>query len=165
MKQINKDLKKLFYCSLILTILFVIGIPMIPMFAGKITILMVLGIIFTAVGFYVMPIMWILYGGLRGLKRVVEAVLEENLYSNEEIATHLQISEREVHESIKKAINKKYLIGFKYDGKTLQLNENKKKEFVLHKKQCKNCGGKLEKVGDSWVCPYCGVEFSIEEIK
>ena len=165
MKQLNKDIKRLFTFCLLSSFLFVIGIPLIPVFAGKSWIIMTLGIVFVVFGFYGMPILWVNFASLKGLKRVVEAVEEENLYTNTEIAMHLQINERQVYENIKKAINKKYLVGYKYDGKTLNVNENKEKKVVLHKKVCKNCGGKLEKVGDSWHCPYCGVEFSFEQIE
>ena len=166
MKKINNEVKKSFIISLIVSILFVVGIPMIPIFAGKNWVLMALGIVFVVVGFYGMPLLWISYGGKRRTRRIVYAVEEENLYTNAEISQQLQLSEKEIHQEITKCINKGYLKGYKYDGKQLIINNNQKqvKEEKLTIKKCNNCGGKLEKTDMGYHCPYCDMNFTKDEI-
>ena len=53
----NKNIK--FLTAFILSILLIIGIPMIPIgFSKEVEIVGILGIVFTAVGFYGTPIAW-----------------------------------------------------------------------------------------------------------
>ncbi|HIU06058.1 MAG TPA: hypothetical protein IAC46_00450 [Candidatus Onthoplasma faecigallinarum] len=165
MKKITKDINKIFVISLIVSVLFVVGIPLIAVFAGKNWILMTLGIIFVVVGFYGSPLLWVNYAGKRKTRRIVEAIEEENLYSNAEIASQLSIKEKEVKQEIYKAINKKYLTGYIYDGEKISSNNKQKQTQALHIKKCNNCGGKLEIRDDKWYCPYCEMTFTFEEIK
>lgn len=161
MKKLKKEMNRALIVSLIITIMFVVGIPLIPCFAGKNTLLMVVGIVFAAVGFYGTPIAWVHYSSFFGVKRVVEAVLEENLYTNKEIAMQLSISEKNAKQLIVNAINKKYLTGFLYDGEKLTLNQNKKQEKQVEAKQmrCDSCGGRLDKTENGYICPYCGLKY------
>lgn len=165
MKKITKDINKIFVISLIVSVLFVVGIPLIAVFAGKNWILMTLGIIFVVVGFYGSPLLWVNYSGKRKTRRIVEAIEEENLYSNAEIASQLSMKEKEVKQEIYKAINKKYLTGYIYDGEKISANNKQKQTPTLHIKKCNNCGGKLEIRDDKWYCPYCEMTFTFEEIK
>ena len=165
MKNIKKDETKMLIISIIASVLFVVGIPLIAMFAGKNWIVMTLGIVFVVFGFYGSPLLWISYAGKRKTKRVVEAVVEENLLTNSEIAQQLSMREKEVQTEIYKAINKKYLVGYIYDGETVKLNDKQKPTQKLHIKKCINCGGKLEQDGEKWHCPYCDMTFSKEEIQ
>mgnify|MGYP005769946423 FL=1 len=165
MKKISKDINIIFAISLIVSVLFVVGIPLIAVFAGDNWILMTLGIIFVVVGFYGSPLLWISYAGKRRTRRVIEAIEEENLYINSEIASQLSMKEKEVKQEIYKAINKKYLTGYIYDGEKITANNKQKQTPALHIKKCNNCGGKLEIRDDKWYCPYCEMTFTFEEIK
>lgn len=165
-KEINieKDIRKMLILSITASVLFVVGIPMIIIFASEgLYFLMAIGIAFVVFGFYGSPLLWINYGGLRTLKRVVDAVVEENLTTTSEIATQLQKNEREVKGLITKAINKKYLKGYLFDGTNISQNDKlpiKKKKVVENK--CKNCGGPLEATETGFVCAYCGSKFDKE---
>ena len=165
MKKITKDINKIFVISLIVSVLFVVGIALIAVFAGKNWILMTLGIIFVVVGFFGSPLLWVNYSGKRKTRRIVEAIEEENLYSNAEIASQLSIKEKEVKQEIYKAINKKYLTGYIYDGEKISANNKEKQTQALHIKKCNNCGGKLEIRDDKWYSPYCEITSTSEEIK
>ncbi len=162
--NINNEIKKTFTIALVISILFVVGIPMIALFAGKNWVLMSIGIVFVVVGFYGSPLIWVSFAGKRRTRRVIEAIENENLYSNAEIASQLSMREKEVQSEIYKSINKKYLVGYLYDGKELTINEKQRQEKKLHIKKCKNCGGKLEEHDGKWVCPYCDMTFSKDEI-
>ena len=122
-------------------------------------ILLVLGIVCTVFGFYGMPILWVNFGSLKTLKRVVDAVMEENLTSVSEIASQLQLSERTTKDYIRKAINKKYITGFIYDGNTLVPNEKQAPKKKMSQNRCPSCGGVMEKTDTGWICPYCGSKF------
>lgn len=95
MSKVKKDMNVSLIVALLSSVLFVVGIPMIVLFAGEIWVLMALGIIFVVFGFYGGPLLWMRYASFFKLKRVVEAVMEENLTTNKEIAQQLQISEKE----------------------------------------------------------------------
>ncbi len=159
--DIKRDNKKLLIIACIISIMFVAGIPMIIFGAtNSIMAVMALGIAFVVIGFYGTPLVWIAYGSNRTLKRVVDAVLEENLTTNEEIASQLQMREREVKTHLTKAINKKYITGFLYDGKTLSANEKiPVKKTKIMQNRCVNCGGTLIERANGYECEYCGSKF------
>ncbi len=165
LKRVKKDVNKMLIISIVASVLFVVGIPLIAMFAGKNWIVMTIGIVFVVFGFYGSPMLWLSYAGKRKTKRVVEVIVEENLMTNAEIAQQLSMNEKDVKNEIYKAVNKKYLLGYLYDGTKLTMNDKQRPVQKLHIKKCNNCGGKLEQVGESWHCPYCDMTFSKDEIK
>ena len=160
--KINHDIRKMLIISIVASIAFVVGIPMIVLGAMNSTVLMIFGIVFVVFGFYGTPMLWMSYAGLRSLKRVVDAVMEENLTTNAEIAMQLQTSERNIKAQITKAINKKYITGFIYNGEVLTPNEKQQPKKKIIENRCKNCGGTLEELDTEWRCPYCGSRFSKE---
>ena len=89
------------------------------------------------------------------MKRVVEAIELEHLYTNKEIAVHLQIQEQDVKNVIIRAINKKYLVGYYYDGFELSIN-NRISSKRVDINTCKHCGARLDISKDKIYCPYCG---------
>lgn len=159
-RLIDKDVKKMLLICLLSTLALIAGVPMIVFGATKsLWILLVLGIVCTVFGFYGMPILWVNFGSLKTLKRVVDAVMEENLTSVSEIASQLQLSERTTKDYIRKAINKKYITGFIYDGNTLVPNEKQAPKKKMSQNRCPSCGGVMEKTDTGWICPYCGSKF------
>ena len=79
------------------TIMLVAGIPMIPVgFSLGYTFLGIIGIVFTAVGFYGCPLAWSAFGGYAPMVRVVYAIEHESMYSVSEIATYLRKNEKTV---------------------------------------------------------------------
>ncbi len=164
MEKLNKAKNKLFITSLIFTIMLIVCVPMIVIFAGKNWILMTMGIIFAVLGFYGTPIAWVQYGEISSLSRFIEVIEKENILSVSSLATHFQLNENIIKSKINKCIEKGYLTGFIFDGKILTHNEIKKKEKVLKKVKCENCGANLERVEGGWYCPYCYIKFKDEEI-
>lgn len=162
--SIDKTVRKMLIWSIVASVLFVVGIPMTIIFAADgLYGVMAIGIAFIVFGFYGSPMLWIGYANAKTLKRVVDAVNEENLTTTEEIASQLQMRERDVRGHITKAINKKYITGFLFNGTTLTPNEKmppKKKKVVENK--CKNCGGPLEVTETGYICSYCGSKFDRE---
>lgn len=122
--DINKDLKKMLIWAIVISVAFVVGIPILILGAvNSIWALLAFGIACVVIGFYGAPIIWVQYGSNRTLKRVVDAVMEEHITTNAEIAQQLQIRERDAKAFITKAINKKYITGYIYNGVELIPNE------------------------------------------
>lgn len=131
--------------------------------ASKSMAIMGIGIAMTAIGFYGTPIIWISYGNMRTLKRVVDAVMEEHLTSIIEIATQLQISEREARDYIATGIRKKYIVGYIFDGANIKPNQKEEPKKKIVKNKCPNCGAPLEKSETgNYHCPYCNSNFEKE---
>lgn len=161
--DIIKDLRKRLIWAIVASVLFVVGIPMTIIGAvNSIWFLLGVGIAFLVFGFYGAPIIWTNYGSFKTLKRVVDSVMEEHLYTNTEIAQQLQLSERVVKECITKGIQKKYITGYIYNGTALTPNQKEAPKKKVVENKCRNCGGKLELNDNGWVCPYCGSKFSKE---
>ena len=158
--RLNKKINTLLALGIIFAVGFVVGIPVLVLSAiNSFWIGLVLGIITTACGFYGTPLVFVAMASSKQLKRVLDAITEENLYSVQEIASHLQLSEKEIREKIFCAINKKYLLGYVFDGANLTPNNPKINKSLQSVIKCPNCGAPLHKVTDGKVCPYCGVEF------
>ena len=136
--------------------MFVSGVPMIVLGAQhKIYAVMGVGIAFTAIGFYGMPVGWVFFGSNVSLKRVVFAIVEENLFTVQEISSQLSMSEDTVRAFLDKAFNKGFLKGYKRTGDIITVNDNvpdARREKVA---ECPNCGAKFTYTSASARCPYC----------
>ena len=158
MKKLNKELKKLLIISLVITAMLISGIPFIIFGATKnITLLLVVGIAFTAVGFYGTPIAWVMYGEKHKLKRVVFAITGEHLMTVQKIASQLQLSEDTVRNYLTTCFNKGYLIGYLRDGDNIIENKDMADKDRLISVKCEFCGAPYTfKASDpNPLCPYC----------
>ena len=161
--NINKDIKKHLIISIVISVLFVVGIPILIVGATNSNYaVMGIGIAMVVIGFYGTPMMWVSYGNKRSLKNVVDAVMEDHLTTVGEIASQLQMRERPVRDLITNALRKKYITGFIYDGNTLVPNEKQAPKKKMSQNRCPNCGGVMEKTDTGWICPYCGSKFENE---
>ncbi len=157
MKKINNSIVISLIFGCILPFMFVGGILLIVFFAGKNTLLMVLGIIGVVLGFYATPIVWTNYGGKKSYKRMLQLVYNENIYSIAELATQLGISEKNALQNVRYLINKGYLTGFLLvDESYLKLNQNVKQEKTIRVIKCPSCGAKTKIENEKGVCEYCG---------
>lgn len=156
MKSVQTALRRALILSFVLTAAFVLGIPAIIFGAvNKWWILMGVGIACVVIGFYGLPIAWTNFGGLRGLARLVSAIEEEHIYTVNELAAQLSLSEKEVRKRLDKCFQKSYLRGYRREGDAVTLNE----ETALEKRQflaeCPNCGAKFTYTREHPRCPYC----------
>ena len=159
--NLNKYLTKILILSLIITIMLPMGILMIIFGASKsIWIILAFGIVFTVIGFYGCPIIWIYYANNKTMKRVIEIINDESLYSIDEISSHIQISKIQIKNHITNAIKKGYLQGYIFDGNILKINEKEQiSKKTLIQKKCPNCGGLLIENNNEYYCEYCGSKF------
>lgn len=161
MKKINKDISIKLSFGIFSAIGFVAGILLIIFGAGKSAIMLTAGIILGINGFYGTPLWFISYGENKAIKRVVYAIEKEKIYSVKDIATQLQLPEKDVKEKVNKAIEKNYISGFLFDGETFKANNNTAKVKKLGK--CENCGGTLAEKDGKLFCPYCNTVYEIEK--
>lgn len=159
MDKYSKDLKNQLIIAVVLTVALPLGGVMLGVGLGvKIPAIWAIGIAFLGSGFYGCPIAWTAgYGNTKSLGRVIHAVRDEHLYTVNEIASQLSLSERMVRQKLDACFNKQYLIGYKRVGDKIEGNFNTNildREFAA---ECVNCGAKFTyKRGEKARCPYCG---------
>lgn len=158
MKQADRKVRVLFFAALLSSILFVAGIPMLIFGAANSrTFLMVTGIVLTAACFYGMPILWIQYGSAKTERRLIYAVLQENLLTVAALSAQLSINEEGIRAMLRSCIQHCRLPGFLFDGETLTLNTHAAPGRKLLSVVCPNCGAPVSyPEGESPVCGYCG---------
>ncbi len=157
MDAIGKALRKQLVWGIVVSCMFVAGIPMIIFGAtGGMWILMAAGIACTVIGFYGAPMVWVSYGNKAALRRVVYAVDREHLLTVQAISSQLSKPEKAVRGMLDECFRKGYLVGYVRQGDEILLNEAKAPEEALHAAVCPHCGAKYTYKGSEAVCPYCG---------
>ena len=144
----------------VMSVLYAAAIVGLILSIGKIKWLMVVCIVYLVAGFYAIPIVWINYGDKITLSKVVRAVYSDKLYDVKSIAMQVSDTEQNVVSNIRKCIDKRYIAGYLFDGKTLTVNE--RREHVAQRK-CPNCGAPLEKKNGVLTCEYCGFVYHKDE--
>ncbi|MCI6716261.1 MAG: hypothetical protein SOZ32_00220 [Bacilli bacterium] len=161
----NKNIK--FLTAFILSILLIIGIPMIPIgFSKEVEIVGILGIVFTAVGFYGTPIAWINYTNFCKLYRLYNLIYHDKVYYMSLLASttsqKIEIIEQEVNTLIQKGYLTSFII---VDDKLVNLKEVKNPNDYLANAAgkvqtitCEGCGYTYtyETTNGISQCPYCG---------
>lgn len=157
-KSLRKKIITSFILALFLTLCLCGGVPLIIIFAGKNTAVMVVGITCAVVGFYGTPMGWISYGGAKSLERVVLAVTAENLLTVKDIAAQLGKPEEQIKASLTECFQKGYLFGYVFDGETVSYNANRHPTEKVMSWVCPNCGATNTYLLTDGVvkCPYCG---------
>lgn len=158
MEKLNKKIRVCFIISLLLSILTPLSIVGIVLFANKSTLLLVISIAVLVISFYSLPLLWLHFANLKTMKRILNAIMKENIYSTEEIGRHLQMPEKNITTNINTLIKHMYLKGFLFDGKTLSINKNKKQGKVFVNK-CSECGAINKSQEVEYCCPYCGSKY------
>ncbi len=158
MNKINQKIKTLFGFALALSIGFPVGVLGIIFGAinGNIA-LLVTGIVLAVAGFYVMPILWVMYGEKRRYRTVLNMIENEHLYTVQELCNQLNHKPDDIRKIINYLIITNCLTGYLFNSDTLTLNENKKQtDKPKQTTKCSNCGAPAKLNGDMFVCEYCG---------
>lgn len=160
MQPIRSALRKSFILAAILSVLFVGGIPAIVLGAvNGIWAVMGIGIGRDRRRVLRHAVAWVGYAEKRSLYRLVSAVVEEHIYTVQELSAQLSLSEKNVGGKLTTCFQKQYLPGFKRVGDELKLNENTALSETVHAAVCPNCGAKYSYRGTHSQCPYCGTPF------
>ena len=162
MKAISKKVTSVFIWSTFASVCLPAGILMIIFGAvNDVTAMLVVGIAATVFGFYGAPMLWVKYGSLKGIKSLVAAVENDNLYSVAELSSVLNCNEDETRNRIRTALSARYITGFTFDNDRLVVNTNVKQANVGFSIKCDNCGAPVfidpNKADNR--CEYCGKVF------
>lgn len=158
--NIEKRRATLFAVSFLMTIGFPIGVLCVVFGATQnIIALLVIGIVLAAVGFYVMPVMWIQFGETKVYVSLYYAITRDHLRTVSDIAAQLAVTPEKALELIKKSISCRYIEGFKFteDGTAIEeiiVKKRAESEFVPIK--CSACGAVSLVSREDPRCPYCG---------
>lgn len=158
MQNIKRAVRGALLLSLLFTFLFPIGGVMLGVGLGfGVPAVWGVGIACLACGFYGCPLAWVHYGSVRGLERVVSAVVEEHLYTVREISSQLGMPEKEIRNRLDACFKKRYLPGYKREGDGVTLNENADLAEEELSAVCAACGARYTyRRGTRPACPYCG---------
>lgn len=160
--MLEKNINKLMILAVVATICLPIGIVGIVLGAvNGIWALLGVGIAMTVFGFYGTPLLWVGYASLKTMKRLVEAVEEDNVYDVRTIANLLNLRVKETDAKIREALRKKYIVGYLYENGELRLNMNVKQTPETITFTCEACGARVtvDPMKKRNECPYCGTEY------
>lgn len=173
-KEINKLQKNLslrLLISIILTVMFPLGIAMTVIGATRkedggvvFTAIMAIGIVFVVLGFYGAPMSWVSYAPKKKYARVIDAIKREGFRDATEIANHLSMQPNEVIDAVRVCIDKQYLTNYTIEeNKIIPLN-NRPDDLGLYTVQCPYCGGITQTSNNLQVkCEYCGRMIDVEK--
>lgn len=158
MDTFKQALRKRFIAGIVLSVLFVVGVPCIAIgFSSNIIPLGVVGIIFTVAGFYGTPLVWTNYADVRGKLGVYCMITEDGVTDVSRIAATLSITPKKALGQVNYLINKRYLRGYVLEDMKLVPIKPEQKPNDANK--CPNCGAALTVGENTLYCPYCGGEF------
>lgn len=165
--NIYKTKNKRLIIALLLSIGFILGIPMIIFgFINGYILLGVLGIVLTVLGFYGAPISWIAYSSMNFRITLYEQIIIDKIFSVKLLSETNNKKEKEVINEINYLISKRFLRNFIIDNNTYLIDVTDKKElnkeiFVKNNDiktvKCNNCGAVLDITRGFGQCPYCGL--------
>lgn len=119
--------------------------------------LIAIGAIFMAAGFFITPIAAVHAGEIRKRYNLVQAVVSCKLYTIGELSMKLQMDCHDVSDLLNICICKGYLSEYIRQNDTLVLNEHIANVATSHDYECDHCGAVVTlQQGENLVCPYCG---------
>ena len=163
MSLLKSQIKKFLIISLVASVCLPVGIVCIVMGATQsITVLLVFGIVATVFGFYGTPRLWIKFSSLIGMKKLVVAVEQDNLYTVRELSSLLNLREGEIRKRLRDALSQRYLTGYIFENDKLVVNFNVKQAKTKFSIKCTECGAPVTIDPDSAInkCEYCGKIYS-----
>ncbi len=160
--------KKSLIAAIVLSMMLIVGVPMIVLGASnKIWAVMAIGIAFTVLGFYGCPIAWVFFGENRFRSALVGAVEYEGAETVESLAAQFGKPVNKIAADIRKLIERRCLVGYVFDGTTLVASRKKEKPRErIEVGKCPSCNAVMVYENGKVVCPYCGFvrEATIEEM-
>lgn len=169
--KLQRNLTRQLLISIILTVMFPLGIAMTIVGATRkeeggalFTAIMAIGIVFVVLGFYGSPMAWIRYASQKKYSRVIDAIKREGFRDATEIANHLSMQPNEVIEAVRVCIEKQYLTDYTIEeNKIIPLN-NRPDDLGVYTVQCPYCGGITQTSNNLQVkCQYCGRMIDVEK--
>lgn len=159
--MIDKLIKKQLIKSIIFTIMFLVGILLIIFHPNPF--LFMLGIVFSVIGFYGMPISWVDYSNFKAHKNLCDQITNDHILDIQMLAKINNVSFDKMKDKVKSYLRRRYLTGYeiKDDNFLVPINFSKREKFLQEEddvciKICSSCGAKVElRNKKSTKCPYC----------
>ncbi len=169
--KLQKSLARQLALSIILTIMFPLGIAMTVVGAtskeeggAAFTAIMVIGIIFVVLGFYGAPMSWVRYAPQKRYTRIIDSIKREGFRDTDEIANHLSMQPKEVVEAVRVCIDKQFLTDYTIDGTKIVPLNNRPDDIGTYTVQCPYCGGITQTSNNLQVkCQYCGRMLDVDK--
>lgn len=156
-EAVDKSVKRMLVLSLVLTGLFVLGVPGIVLGAVfRLWVLFGFSALFAVAGFYGTPLAWVQYANCRRYRSVCLSVLADGICDVCVLARNHGQKEKQMRALLKTLLAKRYIVGYAFDAeeKMLVAVEQKGKEEKIIAK-CPACGGPLASFLQE-SCAYCG---------
>lgn len=168
-RNAGKNVKNNFCIALALSLMLIVGVPMIVLGASnKIWAVMAIGIAFTVLGFYGCPLAWVMYGEARFRASLVSAIECEGTVTAEGLAAQFGKPKNKIVADIRKLMEKRFLVGYVFDGEVLSFAEKKERPRErIQIGKCPSCNAVMEYADGKVMCPYCGYvrEATLEEMR
>lgn len=163
MKKLKQDKFKMLLIAITLTLFLICGVPAIIFGASKnITLLLIAGIVMTALGFYCMPLTWVFYVEKCKYVSVLDCIVNDNILKVDNLKQNLGCDETQIVKIINYLINKRYLVGYLFiDNKELKKMQQEKEILITNK--CPYCGANIELDNEVVTCQYCNSKFKINK--
>ncbi len=157
MKQLTKTIRILFGFALGLSVCFPLGILGIIFGAiGELWLLLAAGILFTVLGFYLMPLLWVRFAEKRGDRRLWQIIEEDRIYTVQSLCMQTGYAPDDVRNRIKRMIAARELIGYIFEEDSLiPLDPEKRKGSSPRTQKCPCCGALMHSDGLQFICDYC----------
>ncbi len=158
MQKLNRQIRRLFFISLALSVGFPLGVLGIVFGAVKWLIpLLVIGIVLTVGGFYAMPLLWVKYADRRHDRTLLFMIENEYIYTVSGLAAQAGYREGDVRDRIMRMIRTQILVGYLFQNDTLELNTNRRQAGMRGTTmECPNCCATMVHDGELYRCAYCG---------
>ncbi|NLZ25296.1 MAG: hypothetical protein GX891_02420 [Clostridiales bacterium] len=170
-KDIKKTINKLLTASIVLSVLFVIGIPGIIISAENLesskfaAFTLALSIASVAAGFYVAPILWIQFGEYKKKQNIIISVEADAIRDISALASLYGMKAGTMKNLILTLIQKRYITDYLLNEDGTKIVPNNLKQEIIEEKLRKNlkrvhrcafCGANVVYEGLQTTCPYCG---------
>lgn len=162
--DINKLVSKFLIISLVMSICFIAGIPGIVLSAISLKIsklfalLLAVSIAAVAVGFYVMPIMWIQYGSSIKKRNIITSIEQDGLRDISSLSRIFDVRVKEMYNIVLNLIQKRYITDLVISPDGTKLVPNQAKDAMLLEEKRKNLKNAVK-------CPYCGAMITFEGLQ
>jgi hypothetical protein len=156
-KDIDKAIKKQLLLLLIASVLFVGGIPGIPLgIAYRMPYIWIPCIVFVVTGFYGLPLGYINWAEKITNRNYISVILSDGILDMRSLANNFGKKEKYVQTRVSTLLQKRYLPGLSFNADKTALVTVVKAKPAAQKHLCLYCGAVLKK--DDTACPYCGGE-------
>ena len=161
MDGIKKVTNRNLFRAILWTVLLIVGIPFIPVGAvagsnGNLWgwLMMIAGIIFTALGVVFVPIFWVKYARKKRLCRLAIVISGMTDSTIDIIGDTVGRTQEETRDDVRLLLRNGWLPGYTFVDQEDRVKRTN--SLDIHHAVCKHCGASFEFRGTNAECPFCG---------